>query len=66
MKKGVAKRLFNHMIKIAKELSAHKIQWNSDPYTASFYKKMGTKEIGEFKYTLEGNKRVLPSFEVDL
>lgn len=45
--KGYGKLLFHEAVRVAKEeLGWHAMMWESDPFAAPFYRKMGAKEIG--------------------
>lgn len=61
--KGAGKRLFDHAIETARNLNAHKITIQSDPYAATFYQKMGAKQVGE-RASENITGRSLPVFEI--
>lgn len=66
MGKGVGKRLYSYMIKIAKSLNGKVLTWESDPNALGFYSKMGAQKKGERIYKLDGKDRCIPIFEVEL
>lgn len=47
IKQGYGKKLFNKAIVHAQSLGWPKLEWESDPFSAVFYDKMGAKRIGE-------------------
>ena len=46
-RRGIAGKLFNHVIPILKENSVKKIRLNSSPYAVPFYHSMGFKNLGK-------------------
>lgn len=58
---GIGKRMWYSMVNVARIHSIEKIEWDSDPYAAPFYKRMGAEEIGD---TANGaNQRKLPKYQ---
>ena len=63
--KGYGRRLWLHMLEVAKELNVHSILIHSDPYAEDFYLAMGARRIGEIESTVfEGRK--LPLLEIPI
>lgn len=64
--KGVGRMLFLHALSLAR-MRGHKIlQLEADPNAAGFYEKMGMLKIGERRYEMEGQPRILPLMELKL
>ncbi|KGX83594.1 GNAT family N-acetyltransferase [Pontibacillus marinus] len=58
---GLGKRMWYHMVSVAKSHFIEKIEWESDPNAAPFYEWMGATKIGD---TATGvNQRSLPKFQ---
>ncbi len=58
---GLGKRMWYHMVSVARSHLIEKIVWDSDPYAAPFYERMGAEKIGD---TATGaNKRMLPKYQ---
>lgn len=66
MGKGVGAALFRHAVDLARQRGYKKLQLEADPNAAGFYQKMGMREIGERRYELEGQWRILPIMELEL
>jgi GNAT superfamily N-acetyltransferase len=61
---GIGRVLFQHALELAR-FRAYKIfQLEADPNAAGFYEKMGMHKIGERKYEIDGQPRVLPLMEL--
>jgi ribosomal protein S18 acetylase RimI-like enzyme len=66
MSKGIGRALFFHGLELSR-LRGYKIfQLEADPNAAGFYEKMGMHKIGERKYELDGQPRILPLMEIKL
>lgn len=58
---GLGKRMWYHMVSVARHHSIETIEWDSDPYAAPFYERMGAVKIGD---TASGaNQRTLPKYQ---
>ncbi|QHE52271.1 GNAT family N-acetyltransferase [Pontibacillus sp. HMF3514] len=58
---GLGKRMWYHMVSVARNYSIEKIEWESDPYAAPFYEWMGATKIGD---TATGaNQKPLPKYQ---
>ena len=64
--KGVGKSLFFHALELSRQRGFLKLQLESDPNAVGFYEKMGMYKIGERRYELEGQPRILPMMEIIL
>ena len=62
--KGVGKRLFSHALEVARQRGFQKLQLEADPNAVGFYDKMGMHKIGERRYELESQLRILPTMEI--
>ena len=62
--KGVGKRLFSHALEVARQRGFQKLQLEADPNAVGFYEKMGMYKIGERRYELESQLRILPTMEI--
>ena len=63
---GVGAALFRHAVERARQRGHKKLQLEADPNAAGFYLKMGMHQIGERRYELEGQWRILPIMELEL
>lgn len=64
--KGVGKSLFFHALELSRQRGFENLRLEADPHAAGFYEKMGMKKIGERRYEIEGQPRILPIMEVRL
>lgn len=64
--KGVGKELFLHAADLARQRGAQSLQLEAEPYAVGFYEKMGMQKIGEHRYDLDGQLRILPLMEIAL
>jgi ribosomal protein S18 acetylase RimI-like enzyme len=64
--KGVGKRLFLHALDLSRQRGFQKLQLEADPNAVGFYKKVGMYKIGERRYVLESQVRILPTMEIKL
>ena len=64
--KGIGKSLFLHALNISRQRGFKKLQLEADPNAVGFYEKMGMYKIGERRYELEGQLRILPKMEISL
>lgn len=64
--KGIGKMLFLHAVELARQRGYKTLQLEADPNAAGFYEKMGMCRIGEHRYEVDGQPRVLPIMEMDL
>ena len=64
--KGIGKRLFIHALSRARKYGYSKLQLVSDPNAIGFYTRMGMKKIGESRFSIEGQDRILPIMEMIL
>jgi len=62
--KGIGRMLFQHGVELARLRGFQIFQLEADPNAAGFYKRMGMYEIGERKYELDGQPRILPLMEM--
>lgn len=63
---GLGKMLFTHAAGVAAATGAAVIEIESDPNAEGFYKRMGSRRVGEVVSEIEGKKRVLPLLTFDL
>lgn len=63
---GVGKALFLHAAGEAAAAGALALEIESDPNAEGFYKRMGSRRVGEVVSEMEGEKRVLPLLRFDL
>jgi len=64
--KGIGKSLFLHALDISRQRGFQKLQLEADPNAVGFYEKMGMKKVGERRYVLESQVRILPTMEIKL
>lgn len=64
MGKGIGKALFQHMLVMAQQLHIELVEWDSDPNAFEFYLHMGAYKIGDKKYFLKGQERILPIMQI--
>lgn len=64
--KGVGKRLFFHALELSRQRGFENLRLEADPNATGFYEKMGMKKIGERRYEIEGQPRILPILEISL
>jgi GNAT superfamily N-acetyltransferase len=62
--KGIGRMLFQHGVEVARLRGFQIFQLEADPNAVGFYKRMGMYEIGERKYELDGQPRILPLMEM--
>lgn len=61
MGEGLGKRMWYHMVSVARKHSIEIIEWDSDPYAAPFYERMGAEKTRD---TATGaNQRMLPKYQ---
>lgn len=63
---GVGKELFSHALSRSRELGYTILQLVAEPNAVGYYEKMGMRNVGEDRYELDGQLRVLPIMEMDL
>jgi len=63
---GVGKELFLHVISRSRELGFNTLKLEADPNAVGFYEKMGMRKVGEYRYDLDGQPRILPIMEMKL
>ncbi len=63
---GLGKLLFTHATGVAAATGASALEIESDPNAEGFYKRMGSRQVGEVVSEIEGKKRVLPLLRFDL
>ena len=63
---GLGKMLFTRAVGTAAATGAILMEIESDPNAEGFYKRMGSKRVGEVVSEIEGAKRVLPLLTYDL
>ena len=63
---GVGKSLFLHALELSRQRGFQKLQLEADPNAVGFYEKMGMKKVGERRYVLESQVRILPTMEIKL
>ncbi|HEU0292127.1 MAG TPA: GNAT family N-acetyltransferase [Anaerolineales bacterium] len=66
MGKGIGNQLFQHAVGLARQHGYRILQLESDPNAVGFYEKMGMRKIGERRYELDGQPRILPLMEMAL
>ena len=66
MGQGVGAALFRHAVDLARQRGYKKLQLEADPHATGFYRRMGMHQIGERRYELEGQWRILPLMELEL
>jgi ribosomal protein S18 acetylase RimI-like enzyme len=66
MGQGVGAALFRHAVDLARQRGYKKLQLEADPNATGFYRKMGMQQIGERRYALEGQWRILPIMELEM
>lgn len=64
--KGIGKSLFLHALDRSRQRGSKKLQLEADPNAVGFYEKMGMYKIGERRYELDGQLRILPTMEIEL
>lgn len=64
--KGIGKRLFLHALERSRQRGYEVLQLEADPHAVGFYEKMGMHKVGEHRYDLEGQLRILPIMEMKL
>ena len=57
---GIGRSLFNHAVRMARQLGAVELEIEADPNAVGFYERMGATRVGENVYELDGQPRVLP------
>jgi len=66
MRRGIGRELFLHAIERAKALGGVALATDSDPNAAGFYERMGARHAGTRVTDLDGRRREIPSFVLDL
>lgn len=66
MGEGVGRILFADALEKCRARGADRLRIESDPNAGGFYKHMGANKIGEHRYDLDGQPRILPVLEVKL
>lgn len=66
MGKGVGKWLFLHALKLAHRRGYRTLRLEADPNAIGFYEKMGMSKVGEHRYQLDDQPRILPLMEIIL
>lgn len=64
MGKGIGRILFADALEKCRARAAYRLCIESDPNAEGFYKHMGANKIGEHRYDLDGQPRILPVLEV--
>jgi GNAT superfamily N-acetyltransferase len=64
--KGAGTALFQHAVQLARQRGFQTLQLEADPNAVGFYEKMGMVRIGERRYEIEGEQRVLPTMALRL
>jgi ribosomal protein S18 acetylase RimI-like enzyme len=64
--KGIGKMLFLHAVGLCRQRGYEGLQLEADPNAAGFYGKMGMCRIGEHRYEVDGQPRILPIMEMKL
>jgi GNAT superfamily N-acetyltransferase len=62
----IGKRLFMHALSHSRQKGHPILQLEADPNAVGFYKTMGMYKIGETRYPIEGQTRILPVMEIKL
>jgi len=62
IRKGIGKRLWEHMRKTARQMYVERVLIHSHPYAEGFYRAMGAKRIGEVPSSVFPNRK-LPLME---
>src|SRR5437667_161622 len=60
MGNGVGRALFQQIVVRAAQLKVTGLELSADPNAEGFYQRMGAARIGEVRYEIEGEARVLP------
>ncbi|HSM71636.1 MAG TPA: GNAT family N-acetyltransferase [Anaerolineales bacterium] len=66
MGKRIGKRLFMHALSRSRQGGYLILQLEADPNAVGFYENMGMYKVGEIRYPLEGQTRILPVMEIKL
>ncbi len=66
MGQGVGRMLFQHAVQEARRWGAPTLAITADPNAEGFYLRMGARRVGEKRYLLEGQLRVLPLLVYDM
>ena len=66
MSRGIGRALFQHAIEEARSLGHKTVIVEADPNAEGFYKRMGTRRIGETVTIVGGHRRELPLLEYDI
>jgi len=66
MGQGIGKLLFLHAVDLSRQRGHERLQLEADPNAMGFYEKMGMYKIGERKYEIDGQPRILPTMEMKL
>ena len=66
MGQGIGNQLFQHAVELARQRGYKILRLESDPNAIGFYEKMGMRKIGERRYELEAQLRILPLMEMTL
>jgi len=63
---GIGKRLFLHAISRSRLKGHLTLQLEADPNAVGFYEKMEMHKVGESRFEIEGQPRILPIMEIQL
>jgi ribosomal protein S18 acetylase RimI-like enzyme len=64
--RGIGKALFLHVVELSRRRGYPILRLEADPNAFGFYEKMGMHRIGDRRYELEGQLRILPIMELKL
>jgi N-acetylglutamate synthase-like GNAT family acetyltransferase len=62
---GVGRALFLKICERAANLNIPVLEISADPNAEGFYERLGARRVGELRYELEGQSRVLPQMTID-
>jgi ribosomal protein S18 acetylase RimI-like enzyme len=63
---GVGRALFRHAVERARQARLKSLQLEADPHAVGFYERMRMRRIGERRYDMEGQRRILPIMQMEL
>jgi predicted N-acetyltransferase YhbS len=64
--KGIGRALVQHALEYAVQSGAERVDVQAEPHAEGFYLRMGARRVGEFKYEMDGQPRVLPKMVFDI
>jgi GNAT superfamily N-acetyltransferase len=64
--RSVGKQLFIHIVELARQRGYQVLRLEAEPNAVGFYEKMGMQKIGEYRYQLDGQPRILPLMELKI